>query len=360
LHVVLGAYAANLLPSDPVWLMLVGASSGGKTEMLNALARHPHAHLSATLTEASLLSATPRKDRADDAKGGLLREIGDFGVLLLKDFTSVLAMNRDQRAALLAALREIFDGSWTRRVGVDGGRVLHWEGKLGLIAGCTAAVDSFHAVMSVMGERFVFYRLPRIDAGQQGIRALVNAGKERQLRTELAEAVSGLFAGIEIPAELPALTANETARLVALASLAAHGRSGVERDPHTREIELIADSEAPARLAQALRRLSVGLLTIGVPPDEAERLIVKTAFDCMPKVRRAAFDVIVKSSGEGATTASVATVAGYPTTSIRRALEDLNAHGVVERRSAVAMGTRADHWLLSAWAQELYGEATRA
>src|SRR5262249_3314514 len=37
--VVLAAIAANLMHGDPLWLMLVGASSGGKTEILVAAAR---------------------------------------------------------------------------------------------------------------------------------------------------------------------------------------------------------------------------------------------------------------------------------------------------------------------------------
>lgn len=112
LYALLGAVAANRLEGDPSWLMLVGASSGGKTELLNALTGLPNTHMAATLTESALLSGTAKKDRAAGAKGGLLRVIGDQGTLILKDFTSVLSMSRDPRAAVLAALREIYDGSW--------------------------------------------------------------------------------------------------------------------------------------------------------------------------------------------------------------------------------------------------------
>ena len=70
--------------------------------------------------EAALLSGTPAKSRAKDASGGLLRKISGSGVLVVKDFTSILSMNRDTRALLLAALREIYDGHWSRNVGTDG------------------------------------------------------------------------------------------------------------------------------------------------------------------------------------------------------------------------------------------------
>src|SRR5262249_42729990 len=101
LEIVLATYAANRLPGDPVWLMLVGPPSSGKGEILNALSPLPAIFHAATISEAALLSGTSKKSRTKGSKGGLLKEIGKFGILVLKDFTSVLSMNRDSRATLL-------------------------------------------------------------------------------------------------------------------------------------------------------------------------------------------------------------------------------------------------------------------
>lgn len=358
-YAVLAAVAANLIAGDPLWLMLVGPSSGGKTEIINAVIGLPDVHAAATLTEGALLSGTPKRDKDKTAKGGLLREVGPFGILAIKDFTSILSMNRDPRAQLLAALREIYDGSWTRHVGVDGGRQLAWQGKLGLVAGCTAAVDSFHAVMATMGERFLLYRLPAIDPQEQATRALQNTGRERELRAALAGAVAGLFRGLQLPETPPELTTEETERLVALASLTARGRSGVERDRYTREIELILDPEAPARLAQSLRRLYGGLVAIGLDRPRAWAHVVKVGLDCLPKVRRGVFDVLA-DAGEGLcrSTTEVAEALGYPTNTVRRALEDLTVHGVVTRLIAPKGG--ADQWRFTAWAWARYAAVAPA
>jgi hypothetical protein len=351
---ILATIAANRMQGDPLWLMIVGASSGGKTETLNAATGLPHVHLAAVLTEAALLSGTSRKEAAKGAKGGLLREIGPFGVLMLKDFTSTLSMKHEARAALLAALREIYDGSWTRHVGTDGGRTLHWQGKLGLIACCTSIIDTHHAVMAAMGERFLLYRLPEIDPEKQAKQALSNAGREREMRQELAAVVSGLFAGIELPEHQPDLSDNETDRLVALASLAAYSRSHVERDGRTREIELIPDHEAPARLVQALRRLYGGLLVIGVQPAEAWSLVVKGGLDSMPKLRRSVFEHLV-GTDEWTNTTAIAEAVGYPTQTARRSLEDLAVHGLVLRMSG-GKG-KSDNWLLAQRGRGWYGKA---
>jgi hypothetical protein len=98
IYAVLGTVAANMLDGDPVWLGLVAPPSHAKTEVLIALLQLPHVKKAATLTPPSLLSGVPKKQHERGAKGGLLREIGEFGVLVLKDFGSILSMRPDAMA----------------------------------------------------------------------------------------------------------------------------------------------------------------------------------------------------------------------------------------------------------------------
>lgn len=353
-YVTLATIAANRVEGDPLWVMLVGGSGWGKTEILRSTVGLPHIHSASTVTEGALLSGTPKKDRDAAAKGGLLRQIGEYGVLILKDFTSILSMGRDPRKQVLSALREIYDGSWKRHVGVDGGRELTWEGKLGMVAGCTTAIDTHHAVIALMGERFVLYRLGEVNAHEQARQALANTGHEAEMREELATAVADLFDTLDIQAdaELPPLEPADTERLIALADLASRCRSAVDRDGYTHEVELIADPEAPARLAQMLRRLYGGLMLIGVEREEAWKHVLKTGLDSMPKLRRGVFDVLANLKDDERTdSATVATAMGYPTVTARRSLEDLAAHGVVGR---VGSQGQADRWALTQWAREMF------
>jgi hypothetical protein len=355
LHVVLGTIAANLRAGDPVWLLLVGAPGGGKTELLQALGALENVHPTATLTEAALLSGTPKRDKAKDASGGLLRTIGDFGIIVCKDFGSVLSMHRDARGQALAALREIYDGSWTRHVGTDGGRTLSWAGKVGLVAGCTPTVDRHHAVMSAMGERFVLFRLPALDDAQQMRQSLGHAGREHTMRAELAHAVEQLFAhNLQEPRER---SEQETERLIALARLVVRCRSAVERDRYTRDIELIPPAELPARLGLTLDRLLSGLDAIGLGREPAWAVITKAALDSIPQARR---DVMHLLHVNGPMrTAPIADALGYPTMTARRAIEDLKAHGIVDRLEKGG-GNKGDLYGLGQWAQELYGACVPA
>jgi hypothetical protein len=347
---VLGTVAANRLDGDPVWLLLVGPPGGGKSELLGSLSGLYDVHPTATLTEAALLSGTPKREAAADAKGGLLRAIGDYGILLAKDFGSVLNMNRDARAQVLAALREVYDGSWTRHVGTDGGRTLHWSGKVGLIAGCTPTIDRHHSVMGSMGERFCLFRLPDVDGTEHARRALEHAGREAEMRRELSAAVQTLFD--EDPLQDPSpLSDEETDRLLLFSTFVVRARSAIERDGYTRDIELIPQAEAPTRLIVVLARLLDGMDSIGVPREVAWRVVSKVALDSIPAIRLSVLELL--QGVEQTTTSDVAEELGYPSPTARRALEDLTAHGLI---ACLKQGQgKADIWTLDPWARERLG-----
>jgi len=92
LAVVLATVVANRLPGDPVWLLMVGPPASGKTEILSSLSKLPYIHEASTITEAGLLSGSTT--RREGATGGLLAEMGAFGIIVCKDFTSVLSESR--------------------------------------------------------------------------------------------------------------------------------------------------------------------------------------------------------------------------------------------------------------------------
>jgi hypothetical protein len=158
LDAMLAVAASERLSGDPAWLLIISGSGNAKTETVQATSGLG-AHVVSTITsDAALFSASPRKQRSKDATGGLLKKIGDRGILAIKDVTSLLSMDRNIRATVLAALREVHDGEWTRNVGADGGQTLSWKGRIVVIGACTTAWDQAHSVIATMGERFVLIR----------------------------------------------------------------------------------------------------------------------------------------------------------------------------------------------------------
>ncbi len=195
---MLGTVAANRLDGDPVWILLVGPPGGGKSELLTPSPgsrtftpppRSPRRRSSPAHRSAST---------ASDAKGGLLRTIGDFGIIALQGLRLRPLDEPGRPRAVLAALREVYDGAWTRHVGTDGGRTLHWAGKVGLVGGCTPTIDRHHAVMGAMGERFALFRLPRVDEDEQARhRVRLRAATQKQRRALWVELPEVLADAIE-------------------------------------------------------------------------------------------------------------------------------------------------------------------
>lgn len=356
LYALAAALAANQAPGDPVWLLLVCAPSTGKTEMLSAAARLQWVRPASTLTASSLLSGTSAKDRAKDATGGLLRQVGDFGVLLCKDFTSLLAQNRDTRAEVLAALREVYDGRWDRAVGTDGGKVLTWSGKCGLVGGVTPALDRYHAVVAALGDRFLLLRMADPDPAKSGAMALTHRGKEKQMRRELAEALAGLVTAADVTAVNRDLSEAEQTELVRLASFTARARTGVERDGYTRDLLYLPQIEGPGRLVTAYARMLGALGAVGCDPATAWAVLAKVALDCIPATR-ARFARELLGTPAATRTSDLAATVGMTAGNAREHLEDLTLLGLADRTKTSDAANAPDYWMATSLLRELWPES---
>jgi hypothetical protein len=309
------------------------------------------------LTEASLLSGTPRKDRASDAKGGLLAEMGDFGILLIKDFSGMLSLNKESRSSILSALREIYDGSWTRYVGMEGGRKLEWRGKCGLIGAATPSIDSHYAVMSILGERFCYYRIPdNSDENDRALKALKFAGQEKPIREKLIKTVTEFFYNLVISNDLPELTEPERDKMIALSIFTTRCRSAVEREGfQSHEIQLIPGVESPTRLVKVYALLFRGLLNIGISRERAWELIERVSADSMPALRHNVLLKMLGSTTVDWTVTGLSNELGYPTVTTRRSLEDMACYHIIDRESQ-GKG-KEDLWRLNQWTIETYSKA---
>jgi hypothetical protein len=289
---VLAAASVERLDGDPLWLLVI--SGNAKTETVQALTGAGEVLTSSIASEGALLSGTSNKERAKDATGGLLRQMGERGVLAIKDVTTILAMSGDARDKVLSGLREVYDGKWFRDIGVDGGRRLTWEGRLAVVGAVTTAWDTHQSVIAMMGDRFVLVRMDsngkrsRVSAGRQ---AIGNTGSEIQMRQELSDAAGGVIAGMSIdPLEI---TDEEQDALLSAADSVTRARTAVEMDRGGN----ITDSHAPempTRFAKQLWQVVRGAVAIGVPRQDALRLAIRCARDSMPPLRLAIIDDLSK------------------------------------------------------------------
>lgn len=284
LNAVLATAVIERMDGDPAWLWLISGSGNAKTETVQALAGAGAYVLSSIASEGALLSATSRGERSSDATGGLLHEIGENGILVLKDGTSMLSMDRTARGQVFAALREVHDGSWTRNVGTDGGRSLEWRGRLVVIGAVTTAWDRAHAdTISAFGDRFVVVRMDStVGRLAAGWKAISNTGSEAQMRGELSKAAAGVLEGADYSTKGP--DGDETARILAAADLVTLARTAVDIDYRGNVVDAHAP-EMPTRFAKQLAQIFRGGVAIGLSRVEALALAIRVARDSLPPIR---------------------------------------------------------------------------
>jgi hypothetical protein len=281
-----------------------------------------------------------------DAAGGLLRRIGERGVLVVKDVTSILSMDRTLRARVLAALREVYDGRWTREVGSSGGNFLSWRGRIAVIGAVTTAWDTHHEVVATMGDRFVLLRtdstIHRLEAGRQ---AIANIGFETEMRAELAAAIGGVIAGMDT--EPATLTAAETEVLLAAANLATRARTAVEHDFRQDVVDAHAP-EACTRFAKQLGQVVRGSVAIGLSRTDGMALALRCARDSVPPLLLALLRYLALCPS--AATADVRSGLDKPRATVDRGLQALHALGlatVSETSSTGNDGKKRTQWRYS-------------
>lgn len=349
-ELMLATLVASRMPGkQPVWILLVGPPSSGKTVLFDAIAGEDDVEVVSTVTEAGLLSGSV--SRSEESTGGLLAKIGAEGLLCIKDFTSILSATAQDRSKLLAAFREIHDGVWVRHLGSRGGVSIGWRGRICLIGAVTEVIDLHTAAIGAMGERFLYYRLPALDEDERmelDAAAAVNAHREQEVHDLLADASGRFLAGLKPPGELEPLSDDADLSLGRICDLATRCRTPLHRDERGKVI-LVPEPEATPRLHGMIYILLQALLALGVREEECWRLAHEVALGSIPKTRRHVIDLLATSNTELHVT-DVAADLAISKDAAYKVAEELAALGVAVQ-CATSTVIRASQWLQTRWAE---------
>jgi hypothetical protein len=346
MHATLAVAAGARLEGDPAWLLVISGPGAAKTETIQTLSAVGAIVTSTIASEGALLSGTSRKEKAKDATGGLLRQIGSSGILVLKDATSILAMHRDTRATLLAAFREVYDGRWQRNVGMDGGRTLTWTGRIVVIGACTSEWDRAHDVVAKMGDRFVLVRMDSTQAKGRiaaGLKALANTGEETKMREQLARAVARVLDQVEAHTAIRPTVA-EADQLLAAANVVTLCRTAVQYD-YRGGIEDAHEPEMPTRFLKQLLQVMRGGCAIGLDREKSLQLAIRCARDSMPPLRLAILDDL--AANPHARCREVRQRLNKPYSTVDRQLQALHMLGVLDCDEVPGPDSTKSSWYYS-------------
>jgi hypothetical protein len=278
------AVAAHDLAGQPVWPMAIAPPGSMKSELITALEGMPNVFLVDALTTKTFLSGQIPDDRTPtDRKASLLHRIGESGIILIPDFSTVQSMKSEDRTTILATLRKIFDGKFSKEFGTAE-KVEAWSGRITVVVGTTPEIDRTRAATQALGERFVMVRWPR--AGVEAARKAI-LQDPKKVHAEVRAAVHRLLT--DLPPGDVAIADTWQDRIVKLAEIAVLGRTNVHRNPTTKEIEEEPQPESATRLSQQLCQLSKGSARLERRAEVSQpdfELAKRVAFDCIPPRRK--------------------------------------------------------------------------
>ena len=334
------------LTSDPIWSIIVAPSGGGKSEFVNMLSKCKDVHCLSTLTSRTLVSGQHRAGQDTS----LLHKIGKTGILTFKDFTSLLSENKDDRAAIMGQLREIWDGKYSKAFGT--GEIVNWEGKITVIAGATYRIHSLRRDYAAMGERFLFYNLIQPD-GKEAARKTIHNQHEGDMfikREGLADLMHEYIdTDIIIPEKLPPLSLELEEEILDLAEMATRARSETERNWRSpkQEITEVHPPEVPTRFSGALMAMSMALMIINYNETgeyelllDDKNILYKLALDSVTRSKCRAMQELAKY--DVLETSGLAVKINMPTSTVSLWLQDLVALEVADRIKG--SGSKGDRW----------------
>lgn len=275
--------AAHDLLGQPVWLMLVAPPGCGKTELINPMRGLPNVHLIDSVTPNTLISGRAPEPNRPRGKEGLLERIGERGIILVPDFSTILAKGREPRRDIFAQFRCIYDGKLRREFGIDGLKN-EWRGRITLGAAVTPVFDRHSAAFGALGDRFLLVRWKRIGGVEAGIKAMDQdqAAKDSAMQS----AVHTLFEVMKSAPE-PRLDAVRKRRIAAVGEIVALSRIAIERE-HNDELLYEPEAEGAARLSQQLCQLARGSARLDgrdAVNDDDLRIVHRVAWDTLPPLR---------------------------------------------------------------------------
>jgi hypothetical protein len=364
LEIMLATALSQRMDGPPVWMFLVGPPGSSKTEHLNALSLMPNdrLYMTSSLTTHALISGSSWKDGMDPS---LIPRL-DGRVMVIKDFTSILALRDNEKEEIFGILRDAYDGRCGKVFG--NGIERNYESRFTIIGAVTPRIYDLGSNHASLGERFlklaVGDNLSHSSEQDIILRAINNTNRTGQMQFELADVASSFLASrmkrYGKDSALPDISEDIKRRIVFLGMFGARMRGTVSRDTFRNDIITSRPSaEVGSRLGVQLAKLAKSLAMVHgrAQVDMSDfSLLRKVMLDTIPQRTEDILRhmmITMRDPNEVLSSKSLSDVSRYPIATVSRILQDMNVLGIVKQ---VGSGLR-NRWKLSEYIQMCITEA---
>lgn len=315
---------------NPVWLVIVGASSGGKSQILKplSLTDKKYMHRVDDITESTFLSGAKV---GKDKEASLLLRIGSSGMLVISDLTVLFSRNVESRNAVLSQFRMIYDGEMHKIVG-NSDKALSWKGHVGVIAGSTPTIYRHMEEVADMGERFMYWRMHDYDEREATRVAMKRTLHGKELDDHLASLYEEYIRDVVRSGAKPNITEDEMEKIIDIAVLAEKMRTVVRPDRYTKQVEHLPCTAFPMRTALQLRHIGEALSIMygGELGDKGMQILRWLGWSLANEEKRKCLELLVAQTVP-VVTQTVADYIGLDTSATRSVLQAMSSVGLIER-----------------------------
>jgi hypothetical protein len=332
--------------------------NSGKTLFLQSFARSPWCVFKSQLTAKSLISGFATADGEDPS---LIPQL-QGKVLILKDYTEIITMQKDEQESMYGILRGAFDGRAEKTFGNGITRVYN-DCHFAMLAGVTDVIHQDNR--ACLGERFLKYQL--VDGDHYDQTAHITAaitGMARQVEAEqFLQRVTTAFSDRYIDSEkIPKAEPWVINRIISLTQVVAHIRATV---PFINRGDLAyrPTVEIGTRIGKQLIKLGQCLAVVlgkSRIDKTVYRLMERVAFDTARGWSLDICRVLAAHHPHAVTREDIMREADMPSTTTHRRLESMLVIGTVVRASLDSSGQQGRPgygWTLSPEFHKLWMDA---
>ena len=297
IYTIAAIKATHRMPGDPTWLMLVGPSSDGKSEILRAFTQEQD-HSVDDITPKTFVSGYISK-KTDTLPQ--FAEIISGNILFIYDLSIMMSKHAEERSQILSDMRMIYDGKITKRFGNKQHVSVKTEGTT-FICGSTPVIDTTILEDQLLGTRFLTYRIHNKDRQAVMNKIVENMNQMGVLRNSLKTGVFMFESNLEYGDV--EISDTEYQGLMTLTNQTTLLRTSPDLDKH-KEPKNVLYPEGPGRLLKQFINLYKAYKLIGLTQEEALTGIRKIAMYNVIPIRSRIMEYMMKANNGFHTTSEI-------------------------------------------------------